>query len=695
MQNLPVLTTQETQRLRADYPSIEHLEAGNVAAWLMERQEQLLVRAKDERTGMNIAKLITLTGGVVGAVCWATSPLALIGGGVAAVGYVWAVVQDINDSHQFAPLPFVRGNFIEFIAAMGDASAREEWFASQNEVVDLMFHLSPLERYEFGMLKQYIPNLTDFLTGVEGGKRFYAYRWLLDWYINLKGNLPTQDALNKHLASVTPDSRINYRQVEAIQQYQSQMIKPPEPQFQELPQPQFAELPQPQFVEPSGSEVIGTNTKLNAIETPAEVIASPTSITGPAQPVEGQPRNEPITVQLFDFSRLRTDPNKFAHLRVIGGTGIGKTTFVDWLLDVLGGERFVITPKKKSWNWVGLRVYGLWFDYETIRSKLQWIHAEMYRRYPLMEQDQTFEITNFVVDEWRLINTNVKAIKERDPETKQVIEKAPSAKAMMKDIITVARESMLRLIALAQGENVASWGFEGESDLEECFTDIRLGEFAIDYAKSLRNQCRKDSDDYEYWTAVLAELDWQQSRRTREGKSIPCCMVAKYPARIPDLTDWKRTVADISSEENEPSNLTETAPSSPSGEASSHPSPEATLSERKVPAPEAEGSRKPDGISVEAFSARIMEALASASGEASTNIPSLFDDLDRDGKLLMLRLLLTKKLGKEKTIFLAWRLKSGGRSHDKYRMASDLLDAMIQDLAEMGFSEDNNWGIND
>jgi hypothetical protein len=74
MQNLPTLTTEETQRLRSDYPCIEHLEAGNVASWLMERQEQLLVRAKDERTGMNIAKLITLTGGVVGAVCYATSP---------------------------------------------------------------------------------------------------------------------------------------------------------------------------------------------------------------------------------------------------------------------------------------------------------------------------------------------------------------------------------------------------------------------------------------------------------------------------------------------------------------------------------------------------------------------------------------------------------------------------------------------
>ncbi|MEW5861467.1 MAG: hypothetical protein AB1861_29485, partial [Cyanobacteriota bacterium] len=343
--------------------------------------------------------------------------------------------------------------------------------------VDLMFHLSPMERYEFGMLKQYIPNLTDFLTGVESGKRFYGYRWLLDWYINLKGNLPTQDALNKHLTSVTADPRVNYQHVTAIREHQAQMLLPPEPQFVELPQPQFASLPQPQFVEPSESEAIGANTKLNAIETPAPIIISPASVTPPAQPVEAPATSsEPITVQLFDFSRLRTEPDKFAHLRVIGGTGIGKTTFVDWLLDVLGGSRFVITPKKKSWNWVGLKVYGLWFDYETIRSRLQWIHAEMYRRYPLMEQGQTFEITNFVVDEWRLINTNIKPIKEREPETKQTVEIAPSAKAMMKDIITVARESMLRLIALAQGENVASWGFEGESDLEECFTDIRLGE---------------------------------------------------------------------------------------------------------------------------------------------------------------------------------------------------------------------------
>ena len=56
-------------------------------------------------------------------------------------------------------------------------------------------------------------------------------------------------------------------------------------------------------------------------------------------------------------------------------------------------------------------------------------------------------------------------------------------------------------------------------------------------------------------------------------------------------------------------------------------------------------------------------------------------------------LLLTKRLGKEKTILLAWGEKSGGRNHTRYRYASDLIDAMTQDLEGMGFSEENNWGI--
>ncbi|MBW4565710.1 MAG: hypothetical protein KME32_32440 [Mojavia pulchra JT2-VF2] len=251
-QPIPQMATKETASLRADYPCIEHLEAGNIAPWLVERLDQLLVRAKTERAGMNLAKCVTLATASIGAVCYATSPLAPIGALVAGLGYAWSVVQDMTDSHYFAPIPFVRGNFLEFLAAMGDSEARAEWFAGSNEIVDLMNHLTPLERSEFVMLRQYTSTLTEFLTGVEAGKRFYAYRWLLDNFTTYRGAFPTVEQLCKHLAQVAPDPRIDHAQVTLIQQ-QSQLpqSKIPEPKFTQLPQPKFIELPSSSQAEPA------------------------------------------------------------------------------------------------------------------------------------------------------------------------------------------------------------------------------------------------------------------------------------------------------------------------------------------------------------------------------------------------------------------------------------------------------------
>ncbi len=629
------------------------LEQGDVDVWVRRRGAILIEKSKETAKDCEAGKLSCVL--TIGAsMVMSSNPLAWIPMAIGAVGYVHTIFMEFQDTGSIRLIPMYRGKLGDILRVMEGGQATQ-----RHPLEDQIEYLSEAEKDEVLLVNYRFGEIAAILASAPPKVRFDLYRYLCGQF-HARRDLITGDEVKHYITAAVSEARRSF-------------IVPNNP----------SELPPETPYEASSTPVEGEASAPSSATEPT-VKPSPLAET-PVVEVEQPPpiKKEQFTVKLFDFSRLRTEPDKFAHLRVIGGTGIGKTTFVDWLLDVLGGSRFVITPKKKSWNWVGLKVYGLWFDYETIRAKLQWIHAEMYRRYPLMEAGETFEITNFVVDEWRLINTNIKPIKERDPETKQTIEIAPSAKAMMKDIITVAREAMLRLIALAQGENVASWGFEGESDLSECFTDIRLGEFAIDYAKSLRNQCRKDSDDYEYWTAVLNELEWQHSRRTREGKSIPCCMVGKHPARIPDLTDWRREVADINSEKNEQNNLSEIDPSS-------DPSEEATLPERKVPAPEAFMSRKPDGISVEAVLARLAEA---GGTEASDTLPPLMDGLDREGKLLMLRALLSKQLGKEKTILLAWGVKSGGRSHDKYRMASELIDSMMRDLSELGFDENNNWGI--
>ena len=626
-----------------EFAPLSLLERGDVDVWVRRRGAILLDKSKEIAKDCEASKLASAI--TVGAsVVMSSNPLVWLPLTIGALGYAYTVFQEFQDTGSIRLIPMYRGKLGDILSIMEGGIATQ-----RHPLEDQIEYLSEAEKDEALLINYRFGEIASILNSAPPKVRFDLYRHLCGQF-HARRDIITLDEVKHYIESAVSEARRSF-------------VIPHTPGI-ELEQTPIAELPitsTTSLNEPGGTEALVTRTAAFQVEA------------------------QNITIKFFDFTRLRTEPDKFAHLRVIGGTGIGKTTFVDWLLDTLGGERFVITPKKKSWNWVGLKVYGLWFDYEIIRAKLQWIHAEMYRRYPLMEQGETFEITNFVVDEWRLINTNVKAIKERDPETKQVKEIAPSAKAMMKDIITVARESALRLIALAQGENVASWGFEGESDLEECFTDIRLGEFAIDYAKSLRNPCRKDSDDYEYWTAVLSELEKQTQQRTREGKSIPCCMVGKMPARIPDLTDWKRNVTDSTSDEIPSPQLTENDPSTP-------PDSDDTQTVRKLTNANASDTRKPDDTRLEGFLTQVTSAL---SLEASDTLPPLLDGLDREGKLLMLRALLSQNLGKEKTILYAWGQKSGGRNHEKYKYAAELLEAMTRELNGLGFNDENHWGIGD
>lgn len=203
----------------------------------------------------------------------------------------------------------------------------------------------------------------------------------------------------------------------------------------------------------------------------------------------------------FSWSRFKTEPDTFPHIRIIGKSGMGKTLLAEYLLSILGGKQYVITPKKKPKDFQTVPVYGIDFNYLECGEKLRETKQEMYSRYEAMKLGDEPGLINFVLDEWRLIVKNVEAAKED-----------------MKELATVARDAKIRMIALAQGEQVQTWGLEGESDIEECFTTIRLGEFALEYAKSLR--------------APKEVQKW-----LREQKRP--CMVDRLPALVPDLSSFR------------------------------------------------------------------------------------------------------------------------------------------------------------
>ncbi|MHC5930517.1 hypothetical protein, partial [Nostoc sp.] len=92
------------------------------------------------------------------------------------------------------------------------------------------------EAEEYAFLLAEFENIGQYLTQVEPGKRFYAYRWMFGWFGKLLGRqLPTYQSMALHLQDVTIDSRVNLSEITAIAQAQTQL--PPTVDIKQLASP--------------------------------------------------------------------------------------------------------------------------------------------------------------------------------------------------------------------------------------------------------------------------------------------------------------------------------------------------------------------------------------------------------------------------------------------------------------------------
>jgi hypothetical protein len=244
----------------------------------------------------------------------------------------------------------------------------------------------------------------------------------------------------------------------------------------------------------------------------------------------------PITpnlgVKFFDWKQFRETPDNFSHIRAVGATNSGKTTLVDWLMDVIPSDRkFVCTIKRKPHQWQFIEVIGVPEDYEAIRHSMLSIRAERIRRTAQMAKGIDFPSWSIAFDEWKAQTRNIKAIIER--KTKEII--SPSARDLQGENLTLGRELKMRIFALAQGRQIMTWGLQGESDLLECFCSIFLGKFAVEECESYRNKFPKDSEQYAKYQQVR---DYLESLGNRAAWIS--CELGEFPAVVPDLSQWKR-----------------------------------------------------------------------------------------------------------------------------------------------------------
>jgi hypothetical protein len=220
--NIPKITTKQTEYLREQYPSLSHLEAGNIAQWLQERKDQLFEIARGAENEADMTRVLGLLASGIGAVCYAVNPLAVVGGLIGGAAWLWFVVEHSNRTKEIAPLPFVRGNFVDALARAGDYDTRSNYQA--DHLANTVKFLERHEAEEYAFLLAEFENIGQYLTQVEPGKRFYAYRWMFGWFGKLKGRqLPTYESMADHLQHVTIDSRVNLEEVRLINQTPTQL----------------------------------------------------------------------------------------------------------------------------------------------------------------------------------------------------------------------------------------------------------------------------------------------------------------------------------------------------------------------------------------------------------------------------------------------------------------------------------------
>ena len=243
--------------------------------------------------------------------------------------------------------------------------------------------------------------------------------------------------------------------------------------------------------------------EINMLATEADLKVATLYESGEGYSVESKPTQnklEVAAIKHFDWKKLNTNPNKYVHLIIVGGTGDGKSFTTERLAPHLGGKVVVCNPHDKPGDFEGFpsycgsRNYGNWkkdklpvipdkgqFFQDFLDKKIDFdpsvcqfikiIEQEMNRRYELYHKGNfDYPMVNVILDEFCVASGKI------DQGVEVVL-----------DLIKEARKVLIRLFLLVKSDQVKTLKIEGQGDIRKSLTYVRLGEFAHKHSQKLGN----------------------------------------------------------------------------------------------------------------------------------------------------------------------------------------------------------------
>ena len=196
--------------------------------------------------------------------------------------------------------------------------------------------------------------------------------------------------------------------------------------------------------------------------------------------------------QPVKFADIKSALSK-PHCMLLGSTGDGKSTLAKHLAANCTAYTIVIDPHAAPDDWGNLPVFGAGRKYSEI-AKIMGVTLELLQvRFDARDQGvKAFEPIIIICDEYPAIIASSEAGKV--------------ASSWMKLISREARKVSIRLVVLTQSPEVKAIGLEGEGSVRDNFCFIRLGEFALDHAKSLKDDNIKSAIENADRPAMLGNL---------------------------------------------------------------------------------------------------------------------------------------------------------------------------------------------
>jgi hypothetical protein len=249
-------------------------------------------------------------------------------------------------------------------------------------------------------------------------------------------------------------------------------------------------------IEKQSAPILGTIARIQAAESAMALTQLWKNKPLALSPVdESQAINPDTPINYFDWNLLESQPDRFPHIGIAGATGDGKSTVATHITKKSGGLVIAIDPHYRPGNYshcAGIhakgRNYGSWDDSiaadfsELTRGNLDYcsvlktLEKEMDARYKRYEVgDSNFSRIECIMDEFNTF-----------------IETNPGALECYLKLLREARKVGIRLLFLLQSDSAKDMRLEGRTSARKCLKWVRLGDFALSHAQSLKDPAIRD-----------------------------------------------------------------------------------------------------------------------------------------------------------------------------------------------------------